>query len=93
MDASALTSGPAIVNALCALTSALCAVLLFRGYFRSRVRLLLWSALCFLCFALNNIILFIDLRVMPDVDLSMVRTVPLLLGLMLLLYGFIWDAK
>ena len=36
-----------LVYALCALTSLACAVLLLRGYASSRVRLLLWSGLCF----------------------------------------------
>lgn len=46
-----------LVYALCALTSLVCAIMLTRGYRRSRVRLLLWSALCFACFALNNVLL------------------------------------
>lgn len=38
---------PAAVYILCGLTSVLCAVLLLRSYARKRVRLLLWSGLCF----------------------------------------------
>ncbi|MEO5815590.1 MAG: DUF5985 family protein [Gemmatimonadaceae bacterium] len=80
------------VYPLCALTSLLCAVMLLRGYRRSRVRLLLWSGLCFACFALNNVILFIDLQVLPDRDLSVLRTLPSLLGMGLLLYGLVWES-
>jgi len=82
-----------LVYALCALTSCVCAVMLLRGYRRSRVRLLLWSGLCFACFALNNILLFIDMRVLPERDLSVVRTLPSLLGMSLLLYGLIWESE
>ena len=48
------------VYALCALTSLACAALLLRGYVRSRVRLLLWSGLCFAFLFLNNVLLFVD---------------------------------
>ena len=82
-----------IVYALCALTSAACAVLLLRGYRRSGVRLLLWSGLCFLGLTVNNILLFIDVRVVPDVDLSLWRTIPAIIGVAVLLYGLIWEAS
>ena len=81
-----------LVYVLCALTSFACAVLLLRGYQRSRQRLLLWSGLCFAGLALNNVLLVVDLRVAPETDLSFVRTLPALAGVALLLYGFIWDA-
>ncbi len=82
-----------IVYILCALTSLTCAVLLIRGYLRSRVRLLLWSSLCFVGLAVNNVLLYIDLVILPDVDLSMMRDLSAFLGLALLLYGLIWDAR
>jgi hypothetical protein len=82
-----------LVYLLCALTSIACAILLVRGYRTSRVRFLLWSALCFVFFALNNILLFIDLRLFPEVDLSMIRGIPILIGLGLLIYGFIMDEE
>jgi heme/copper-type cytochrome/quinol oxidase subunit 4 len=82
-----------IVYALCSLTSVACAVLLLRGYRRTRVRLLLWSGLCFIGLALNNILLFIDLRVVPDVDLSLWRTIPAVIGVAILLYGLIWETS
>jgi heme/copper-type cytochrome/quinol oxidase subunit 4 len=82
-----------IVYALCALTSIACAVLLLRGYRRSGVRLLLWSGLCFVGLALNNVLLFIDVRVIPDVDLSLWRTIPAVIGIAILLYGLIWETS
>jgi hypothetical protein len=81
-----------VVYALCALTSIACAVLLLRGYAASGVRLLLWGGLCFTGLALNNILLFIDLGLVPTVDLSVWRSIPALAGLILLIYGLVWDA-
>ena len=81
-----------LVYVLCALTSLACAVLLLRAYRRMRQRLLLWSGLCFAGLSLNNALLVIDTRFVPETDLSLVRTLPALIGVSLLLYGFIWDA-
>ena len=78
---------------LCALTSLACALLLLRGYLRNRVPLLLWSALCFFGLALNNSLLFIDLSVVPTMDLSVWRSVPALVGVGLLIYGLIWKTR
>ncbi|HYI07617.1 MAG TPA: DUF5985 family protein [Thermoanaerobaculia bacterium] len=82
-----------IVYILCAATASLCAVLLFRGYRRSGTRLLFWSALCFAGLALNNALLIVDLRFVPALDLSTWRMVPALGGVMLLLYGLIWETR
>ncbi|HEU0078216.1 MAG TPA: DUF5985 family protein [Longimicrobiaceae bacterium] len=82
-----------LIYALCALTSLLCAVLLARGYRQSGARLLLWSSLCFTGLALNNLLLFVDLRVVPSVDLSVWRSLPALGGLTVLVYGLVWDAR
>jgi heme/copper-type cytochrome/quinol oxidase subunit 4 len=81
------------VYVLCALTSLACAILLLRGYWHSRVRLLFWSGLCFIGLALNNIMLFVDLKIFPDADLFMMRSLPALAGLGLLIYGLVWDSK
>lgn len=82
-----------LVYALCALTSLVCAALLLRGYMATRVRLLLWVGLCFAGLALNNILLFIDFRVVPEIDLSVWRTLPALAGLVILLYGLVWETR
>jgi len=82
-----------LVYILCAVTSLACAVLLLRGYKQSRVRLLFWSGLCFVGLALNNALLFIDLKVLPETDLFLLRSLPGLLGILILIYGLIWDAE
>ena len=81
-----------LVYVLCALTSLACAVLLLRGYFRTRVRLLLWSGLCFVGLALNNALLVVDENTLVT-DLSNLRTLPALAGVALLVYGLIWDSR
>ena len=82
-----------VVYVLCALTSLACAVLLWRGWRRSRARLLFWSALCFIGLFLNNALLIVDLRMLPRLDLAVVRTIPALLGAMALVYGLVWDTE
>lgn len=79
------------VYILCALTSAMCAVLLLRAWRRNPMRLLLYSGLCFLWLALNNAILCIDLVLVPGTDLALARTLSSLMGAGTLLYGLIWD--
>ena len=82
-----------LVYALCAATSAGCAVLLIRGYSRQRNRLLLWSSVCFGGLFLNNLLLFIDLVLAPSVDLSAWRGFTGLGALLVLLFGLVWDSK
>jgi hypothetical protein len=81
----------ATVYALCALTAALCAWLLARAYVESRVRLLLWSGICFAGLALNNVLLFVDKVLAPGADLSTWRVLPAALGIAALVYGLIWE--
>jgi hypothetical protein len=82
-----------VVYALCALTSGLCSVLLWRAYLASRARLLLWSSLSFVGLALNNLLLFIDLILVPTVDLALYRSLTGASAVMVLLLGLIWDSK
>jgi hypothetical protein len=79
---------------LCTLTSLACAVLLFRGYCRSRYRLLFWSALCFSGATLNNLLVVLDRVMFPvEVDLLIFRLGSALLALLLLLFGLIWEEE
>ena len=84
-------SAPAVYF-LCFLASACCGSLLVRSYLGSRARLLLWSAACFVLLALNNLLLFIDLVMLPQsIDLSILRGVLGLSAVSTLLFGFIWE--
>jgi hypothetical protein len=83
----------AFVYILCALTSVLCAALLLRASHRSPSRLLFWSGYSFICLAAANILLFVDLVMVPNHDLLILRNVITLLGIVMLLYGLIWEAE
>lgn len=83
----------AAVYVLCALTSLACAVLLLRGFATRGVRLLLWSGLGFIWFAVGNAMLVADLVIFPDRDLQLLREVPVLAGIIILLYGLVWDSQ
>ncbi|QRN96550.1 hypothetical protein JRI60_47405 [Archangium violaceum] len=81
------------VFVLCAVTSLACAVLLLRGYARNRVPLLLWSSLCFVGLAVNNLLLVVDLIIIPGRDLLVLRNLSGLLSLALLVFGLVWDSE
>jgi len=82
-----------VVYILCALTSIICALALFRGYQATRTRLLFWSFLCFAGLAISNILLFVDLFAFPDVTLAPYRSGTALVSLLLLLFGLIWEIR
>ena len=42
---------------------------------------------------INNLLLFLDLVIIPDVDLRTVRLITALIGMLFLLYGFIWEIE
>jgi hypothetical protein len=70
-----------------------CAILLLRGYWRGRKKLLLWSSICFFGLSLSNFLLFIDLVLLPDVDLYVWRLATAAVAMMFLLYGLIWEGE
>jgi hypothetical protein len=88
------------VYLLCFATCVLCAVMLGRGYLRTRTRLLMWSCLCFIFLSLNNLLLVADVVLFPaddyafaGVTFAVLRSSAALIGLLLLLIGLIWDSK
>lgn len=81
------------VYVLCALTAGACAYLLLRSYRQNRLRLLLWSGLCFTGLALNNVLLFVDKVLVSGTDLTLVRSVSALAAVLVLLYGLIWETR
>lgn len=80
-----------VIYVLCAVTSTLCATLLVRSFLAQRSKLLLWSAFAFVGLAVNNILLFIDLSLVPEIDLSLARTISALVGVALLVVGLILE--
>lgn len=74
------------------LISLLCAVLLLRGYSRNRTPLLFWSGLCFAGLTLSNALVFVDLIVVPGIDLYVWRLGSAAFAMLLLLYGLVWGS-
>jgi hypothetical protein len=81
------------VYLLCFLTSFAVMVLVYRRYLETRSRLLLWSALAFTALAVNNLLLFVDLVLLPDLSLLSFRHLSALTAVGLLLYGFVWELE
>jgi hypothetical protein len=81
-----------IVNILGTLTVALCAVLLLRAYLNVRQRLLLWSGLCFAGLTLSNLLIFVDLMMVPDINLYSIRLGVAAVSMLLLVYGLIFES-
>jgi hypothetical protein len=77
--------------ALGVLTSIFCAFLLIRSYRKQRTPLLLWCSFCFVGLALNNVLLFADLFVVPEISLELYRAGTALISLALMLIGLIWE--
>jgi hypothetical protein len=82
-----------ILYLLVVLTCLACTVLLWRSYARTGLRLLLWSALCFVGLTASNLLLFFDLVVFSEVDLRVWRLAAALAGLAFLLYGFLFESE
>jgi hypothetical protein len=83
-----------LVYVLGTLTTLLCAALLLRGYLQSRTKLLLWSSFCFAGLTISNVLLFVDLVLLPaPVDLYLLRLITAAVAMLLLLYGLIWESE
>jgi hypothetical protein len=83
---------PICAYVLCAVTSIICATLLLRSWMRTKNRLLFWSALCFLGLAIDNSLLFYDLVIIPQTDISIFRNLFTLAGISSLIYGLITES-
>jgi hypothetical protein len=81
------------VYLLCAATCLLCATLLLRGYQQTKVRLLFWSGLCFAGLMLDNIMIYVDVVMVPDMSLAIWRKLPGFLAALLLVFGLVWESK
>ncbi len=82
-----------IIYSLCGLTSLFCAWLLIRAYREKHIVLLLWVGLFFVIQACANVILVIDKLVIPEIDLSVVRSMIVLVAVVVLLYGLIMRTE
>jgi hydrogenase/urease accessory protein HupE len=71
----------------CGVISLVAAVLLLRYYRTRRTRLLLWSCIAFVGLAINNVLVYLDLGLLPSVDLSILRTAAGACGMLALAYA------
>ena len=72
----------------------LCSALLLRAYAKSKMPLLLWSGLCFALLTVSNALLFIDLILLgDDVTLYVWRLASAALGMVMLVYGLIFESE
>lgn len=76
---------------LCALTSVGCAILLARHYFRFKGRLLLFSSIFFSIQSIANLLLVVDLLLVPYINLSFARSITAFVGVAVLIYGLITE--
>ncbi len=83
----------ALIYLLCALASFACMLLLARAYRRTRAWLLLWSAICFVGLAINNLLLFVDLVVLPQIDLSLPRILASFGGVAALIAAMVRESE
>jgi hypothetical protein len=88
-----MATSQAIIYLLCLATSVICAYLLVRSYLTTRSKLLLYSASCFVLLAVNNLLVVIDLVVLPSVNLIPFRQLAAIGAVGVLLFGFIWEIE
>ena len=77
----------------CSVTSLAVAALLLRQYLRVRSRLLLWSLICFVGLAVNNVLVYVDLVMYTGVDLSLYRSVAGTIAMAIMVYGLVWETR
>jgi hypothetical protein len=82
-----------VVFILCMLTSLVSGLLLYRAAEGPSRRLLLWSAVFFFGMAINNGILFADVIVGPQTDLTLPANLVAAISVFALLYALVWEAS
>jgi predicted membrane-bound mannosyltransferase len=82
-----------LIYLLCAATSLMAAALLFRHHRTRRTPLLFWTAISFFGLATNNVLLYIDLAVLTDVNLTLARTLAGAVAMVVLLFGLIRGTR
>lgn len=81
-----------LIYVTCALASSTCAVLLWKGYRSTESRLLFWSGLHFGLLAVANLLLAVDLILLPDsIDLALIRNLTTLFAIVVFLFGILTE--
>lgn len=78
---------------MCAATSLTATVLLTRHYLARRTALLFWSSIAFAGFSLNNILVYVDLAVLPGSNLALVRSLLAMLAMLALVFGLTKEVR
>jgi hypothetical protein len=76
---------------LCAGTSLAAAVLLLRQYTARRSPILLWSCIGFLGLAVNNVFVYLDFALLPEMDLALPRSFAGAAAMVALVYGLLRE--
>ena len=83
-----------LVYLLGTIVTLLCAILLLRAYHSVRMKLLLWSGLCFVGLTVSNALLCIDLILLPEtINLYMARLGTAAGAMLLLIYGLVFESE
>ena len=82
-----------VIYLLCAATSLVAATLLIRQYRIRRSSLLFWSSLAFAGFSVNNMLVYVDLALVPQADLSLVRAFLGTVAMLGLVYGLTREVQ
>lgn len=83
-----------LVYLLGTIVTLLCAVLLLRAYSTVRMKLLLWSGLCFVGLTISNALLCVDLILLPgEVSLYIGRLGSAAAAMLLLIYGLVFESE
>jgi hypothetical protein len=82
-----------VIYLLCAATSLVAAVLLTRQYLRRRTVLLFWSSIGFAGFSVNNVLVYVELAILPDAPVALPRTVVATVAMLALVYGLTKDSR
>jgi Family of unknown function (DUF5985) len=83
-----------LVYLLGTVVTLLCAILLLRAYHGVRMKLLLWSGLCFVGLTVSNALLCIDLILLPEaINLYMWRLASAAGAMLLLIYGLVFESE
>ena len=78
---------------LCAATSLAAALMLVRHHRRHPTPLLFWSFVGFLGLAANNVLVFVDLVIVPATDLSLLRSAVAAAAVAVLIFGLVWESR
>lgn len=82
---------PGLIYIICGLTSLGSAWLLGRGALKRHDGLMFWSSLCFFGMGVNNLLLYLNFIIFPEVELLIVARIAMVFSVLVLNFGLIWH--